>query len=60
MTRVRKLYVQANNAELGKNDPQRSQYVTSADVGPWVTHTKLLTQLIAGVIGHADSDYDAP
>jgi len=34
MTRVRKLYVQAKNAESGKNGHQRSQYVTSADVGP--------------------------
>jgi len=61
MTRVRKLYVQAKNADTGKkNGPQRSQYVTSADVGPWVTHTKLLAQPIAGVIGRADSGYDAP
>ena len=58
-SRLRKWYVQAKNAESGKNSHQRSQYVTSADVGPRFTHTKLLTQPIAGVIVRADSDYDA-
>jgi len=64
-SRLRKLYVSANNAEAGKNDPQRSQYVTSADVGPWFTHTKLHRSLYVDgaycrVIGRANSAYDVP